>query len=104
MTKPEVGDRAPGFTLISQEMKQVSLTDHRGRRVVLTFYPGTFTGVCRKESCILRDSITQMEELDAQVLGVSVNDPFSNKAFHEKNVLNFPLLSETPGWGPTTRS
>ncbi|MFH2110888.1 MAG: peroxiredoxin [Candidatus Bathyarchaeota archaeon] len=94
MAKPEAGDRAPEFTLTSHDMKQVSLRDYRGRRVVLAFYPGAFTGVCRKELCTLRDSIAQLEELDAQVLGISVNDPFSNKAFHEENVLNFPLLSD----------
>jgi len=94
MAKPETGEKAPDFTLTSHEMKQVSLRDHRGRRVVLAFYPGAFTGACRKEMCALRDSIAQLEELDAQVLGVSVNDPFSNRAFHEENVLNFPLLSD----------
>jgi len=85
---------APEFTLTSHEMKQVSLSDYRGHKVVLAFYPGAFTGACRKEMCSLRDSIAQLEDLDAQVLGISVNDPFSNKAFHEENVLNFPLLSD----------
>lgn len=94
MTKPETGDKAPAFTLTSHEMKQVSLRDYLGRKVVLAFYPGAFTGACRKEMCALRDSIAQLEELDAQVLGVSVNDPFSNRAFHEENALNFPLLSD----------
>ena len=94
MAKPEAGDKAPEFTLTSHEMKQMSLTDHHDRKVVLAFYPGAFTGACRKELCTLRDSIAQLEELDAQVLGISVNDPFSNKAFHEENVLNFPLLSD----------
>jgi glutaredoxin-dependent peroxiredoxin len=94
MTRPEVGDRAPDFTLTSHEMKQVSLGEYMGRKVVLAFYPGAFTSACRKEMCTLRDSIAQLEELDAQVLGISVNDPFSNKAFHEENVLNFPLLSD----------
>lgn len=94
MAKPETGDKAPEFTLTSHDMKQVSLTDHHGHKVVLAFYPGAFTGACRKELCTLRDSIAQLEELDAQVLGISVNDPFSNKAFHEENVLNFPLLSD----------
>jgi peroxiredoxin len=94
MAKPEVGDKAPEFTLTSHDMKQVSLIDYRGREVVLAFYPGAFTGVCRKELCTLRDGIAKMEELKAQILGISVNDPFSNKAFHEENVLNFPLLSD----------
>lgn len=61
---------------------------------MLAFYPGAFTSVCRKEMCTLRDSIAGLEGVDAQVLGVSVNDPFSNKAFHDMNMLNFPLLCD----------
>lgn len=94
MAKPEVGDKAPAFTLTSHEMKQVSLSDYRGHKVVLAFYPGAFTGACKKEMCSLRDSIAQLEDLGVQVLGISVNDPFSNRAFHEENVLNFPLLCD----------
>lgn len=94
MPKPEVGDRAPGFTLVSHEMKPVSLKDYRGRKVVLAFYPGAFTSPCRKELCTIRDSLADLEELGAQVLAVSVNDPFSNRAFHDENALNFPLLSD----------
>ena len=94
MIRPDVGDAAPGFTLVSHEMKPVALSDYLGRKVVLAFYPGAFTGVCRKEMCALRDDIAKLERLDAQVLGISVNDPFSNKAFHEENALNFPLLCD----------
>ena len=94
MSKLEVGDKAPDFALKSHEMKSISLKDYQGHKVVLAFYPGAFTSTCKKEMCALRDSIAQMEELDAQVLGISVNDPFSNRAFHEENVLNFPVLSD----------
>ena len=92
--KVNVGDVAPNFTLVDTEMKPRSLSEFRGRNVVLTFYPGAFTSVCTKEMCTLRDSIAKLEELDAQVVGVSVNDPFSNKVFHETNMLNFPLLCD----------
>jgi len=94
MTGPDVGDAAPGFTLVSHEMKTVALSDYLDSKVVLAFYPGTFTGVCRKEMCTLRDDVAKLERLNAQVLGISVNDPFSNKAFHEENALNFPLLCD----------
>ena len=89
-----VGDKAPEFTLVNHEMKPVSLSDYTGRQVILAFYPGAFTGGCKKEMCTIRDEIAELETLDAQVLGISVNDPFSNKAFHEDNVLNFPLLCD----------
>jgi peroxiredoxin len=61
---------------------------------VLAFYPGAFTSACKKEMCTLRDSIAKLEGLESQVVGISVNDPFSNKAFHERNLLNFPLLCD----------
>ncbi len=89
-----VGDNAPGFTLVNHEMKPVSLSDFSGKNVVLAFYPGAFTGGCKKEMCSIRDEIAALEDVDAQVLGISVNDPFTNKAFHEDNVLNFPLLCD----------
>jgi peroxiredoxin len=94
MTKPEMGEKAPDFTLVNQDMKPTSLKDHRGHKVVLAFYPGAYTGVCKKELCTLRDSIARLEELDAQILAISVNDPFTNKAFHDENDLNFPLLCD----------
>jgi len=61
---------------------------------VIAFFPGAFTGVCKKEMCTLRDDIAKLEKLDGQVVGVSVNDPFTLKGFHEDNALNFPLLSD----------
>ena len=89
-----VGNVAPKFTLVNQEMKKVTLSDYRGKTVVLAFYPGAFTGTCKTEMCSIRDTIADLEDLKAQVFGISVNDPFSNKAFHEENVLTFPLLCD----------
>jgi peroxiredoxin len=63
-------------------------------KVVLAFYPGAFTSVCAKEMCTFRDSLAKLSALKAQVVGISVNDPFSNKAFADANILNFPLLSD----------
>jgi peroxiredoxin len=76
------------------DMKPRSLSEFVGGNVVLAFYPGAFTSTCKKEMCTLRDALSNLEALDAQVVGVSVNDPFSNKAFHEMNMLNFPLLCD----------
>jgi peroxiredoxin len=90
----EVGTKAPNFTLVNQNMKKVTLSNFLGKNVVLAFYPGAFTGTCTSEMCKIRDKIAKLEDLETQILGISVNDPFSNKAFHEENVLNFPLLCD----------
>lgn len=89
-----VGDKAPDFTLVNQNMEKVSLSDFKNDTVVLAFYPGAFTGGCTKEMCTIRDEIAVLEDLNAHILGISVNDPFTNKAFHEENVLTFPLLCD----------
>jgi len=89
-----VGDKAPDFTLVNQNMEKVSLSDFKNDAVVLAFYPGAFTGGCTKEMCTIRDEIAVLEDLNAHILGISVNDPFTNKAFHEENVLTFPLLCD----------
>ena len=94
MLLPEVGDKAPDFTLPDQERKQRSLSEFKGKKVVLAFFPGAFTSVCTKEMCTFRDSMTRFNELDATVIGISVNDPFTQKAFAEANNLNFILLSD----------
>lgn len=79
------------FQLPDQDRKQRSLKEFLGKKVVLAFFPGAFTGVCDKEMCAFRDS---MQSLPGQVVAVSVNDPFTNKAFANANKLQFPLLSD----------
>jgi peroxiredoxin len=90
----KVGDKAPDFTLPDTDMKQRSLKDFLGKKIVLAFFVGAFTSVCTKEMCAFRDSMARLIDLKAQVIGISVNDPFSNKAFAEKNRLTFPILSD----------
>ena len=92
--KISVGQKAPDFTLPDTELKPRRLRDFLDKKAVLAFYPGAFTSVCTKEMCTFRDSIAKLNDLKAQVVGISVNDPFSNKAFAERNMLNFPLLSD----------
>lgn len=89
-----VGQKAPNFTLPDTGKKQTSLSDFAGKKTVLVFYPGAFTGVCEKELCTFRDAMADFNSLNAQVLGISVDSPFSNKAFAEKNGVTFPLLSD----------
>ena len=93
-SKISVGQKAPDFTLPDTELKPRRLSDFLEKNVILAFYPGAFTSVCTKEMCTFRDSIVKLSDLKAQVVGISVNDPFSNKAFAERNLLNFPLLSD----------
>lgn len=75
-------------------MKPRRLKDFLVQNVLLAFFVGAFTSVCTKEMCMFRDSLSKLSSLKAQVVGVSVNDPFSNKAFAEKNMLSFPVLSD----------
>ncbi len=90
----KVGDKAPDFKLFNQDAEQVSLSSFRGKNVVVLFFPLANTGVCTKEMCTFRDELKVYEGLNAQVLGISVDSPFSLKMFAEKNNYNFPLLSD----------
>jgi peroxiredoxin len=90
----KVGDNAPDFNLHDTDLKTRKLKEFLGHKVVLAFFVGAFTSVCTKEMCAFRDSMARLIDLKAQVIGVSVNDPFSNKAFAEKNRLTFPILSD----------
>jgi len=76
------------------DLKSKSLQEFLGRNVVLAFFVGAFTSTCTKEMCAFRDSMARLIDLKAQVVGISVNDPFSNKAFSDKNRLPFPILSD----------
>jgi len=90
----KVGYKAPDFTLPDTEMKLHKLSEFYGQKVVLAFFVGAFTSMCTKEMCAFRDSMSRLINLKAQVIGISVNDPFSNKGFAEKNRLPFPILSD----------
>ncbi len=90
----QVGDNAPQFSALNHKRENVSLEQFSGKKVVLAFFPAAFTGVCEKELCTFRDAMAHFNDLDAKVLGVSVDAPFSNAAFAEKNGLNFDVLSD----------
>jgi peroxiredoxin len=90
----KIGDQAPDFTLVSSDKEKVSLGDYKGKNVVLLFFPMAFTGVCTTELCSMRDNIADYEGLDAQILAVSVDSPFTLAKFKEDQRLNFPLLSD----------
>jgi peroxiredoxin len=89
-----IGSKAPSFTLFDADKKSRSLSEFLGKKVVLAFFPGAFTGVCTKELCTFRDAMSNFNDLHAQVVGISVDAPFANKAFAMQNNLQFPLLSD----------
>lgn len=93
----KVGDDAPAFSLPDSQGKQISLTDYKGRWVVLYFYPKDDTPGCTAEACHFRDDFKMLESLGAKVIGVSIDDSFSHKKFAEKYNLPFPLLSDISG-------
>ncbi len=91
----EVGQEAPDFTLKNTDMEDVTLSSFRGQKnVVLLFVPLAFTGVCTQELCAVRDNLNTYANLHAEVLGISVDSPFSQQAWKEKESLNFTLLSD----------
>jgi peroxiredoxin len=90
----QVGDKAPEFTLFSESKKEVSLSDYRGRNVVLLFFPMAFTSVCTAELCEARDNIAMYDSLNAEVIAISVNSIFTLAKFKEEQQLNFTLLAD----------
>jgi peroxiredoxin len=89
-----VGAKAPDFKLVDTDRKERTLSEFLNRKTILAFYPGAFTGVCTKEFCALRDAMANFNSMNAQVVGISVDGPFTNKAFADTNKLTFPLLSD----------
>ena len=90
----DVGSQAPDFTLTNHERQPVTLSQQRGRPIVLAFFPAAFSSVCEKELCTFRDSLARLNAAHAQVYGISVDTFFTLKAFHDQQKLTFPLLSD----------
>ncbi len=90
----QIGSPAPQFTLVSSSLKEVSLADFKGKKVVLHFFPMAFTGVCTTQLCTMRDSFGYYEGQNAVILGVSVDSPFTLAKFKEENNYQFDLLSD----------
>ena len=88
------GDPAPDFTLKNTDLEDVTLSSLRGRKVVLLFVPLAFTGVCTQEFCEVSQGISAYADLDAEVLGISVDSPFAQKAWAEQEGIGISLLSD----------
>lgn len=94
MSSLQIGEKAPGFTLVSSEKTEVHLADYKGKNVLILFFPFAFTGTCTKELCQMRDDISIYEKLQATILAISVDSPHTLNKFKELNQLPFTLLSD----------
>lgn len=90
----EIGDQAPDFTLPNDSGETTSLADYQGKRVLVYFYPRANTPGCTTEACDFRDSLTQLNDLGIEVVGISPDTVDKLVAFREKNNLTFPLLAD----------
>ena len=91
----QVGQKAPDFTVMNDKDVKVKLSDFKGQKVVLYFYPKDDTPGCTKEACAFRDGIKEIKKLGAAVIGVSADSVASHQKFKSKFDLNFPLLADT---------
>ena len=94
MNRLIVGNQAPAFTLLNQQENPISLSDFRGKKVLVYFYPKALTPGCTSQACGLRDSKSELDELGLVILGISPDMPKKLAQFIEKKALNFTLLSD----------
>ncbi|MET4081373.1 peroxiredoxin [Pedobacter sp. UYP30] len=90
----QIGDTAPDFTLYNSELTEVSLSSFRGKRVIIHFFPMAFTGTCTEQLCTARDNFSFYEGVNAEVLGISVDSPFTLAKFKQDQSYQFQLLSD----------
>jgi peroxiredoxin Q/BCP len=94
MAKLSPGDKAPAFTLVDQDGTKVKLSDYKGRKVIVYFYPKADTPGCTTQSCELRDHRKELTKLGADVVGISPDPPAKQAKFDAKYGLGFPLLAD----------
>ena len=90
----EIGQPAPEFELRNVDGETVSLADLAGRKSLIVFIPFPFTGTCEGELCTIRDRMAELNEIDANVVAITTDTPFSNKVWAERNGFEFPVLSD----------
>ena len=89
-----IGDVAPDFELPDTELKMRTLYEFKGKKIIISFIVAASSPVCEAELCTLRDSWQEISDLGAQIISISNDGPFANKAFAEKHNFNFPLLGD----------
>ena len=89
-----VGDVAPNFELPDIDLKMRTMNEFKGKKTILSFFVAASSPVCENELCEFRDSWSEISNLGAQVVAISNDGPFANKAFAQKHNFNFPLLSD----------
>ena len=90
----KIGQPAPEFSLYDSDKNKVNLSDFKGKTLLLLFFPQAFTGVCTKELCAVRDDISRYNNINSQVIGISVDSVFTLKKYKEEQQYNFLLLSD----------
>jgi len=95
MTELKPGDRAPGFSLEDQHGKTVNLTDFKGKKLLVYFYPKADTPGCTTQSCAVRDALPEFDRLGIDAVGISPDKPGAQAKFDDKYGLGFPLLADT---------
>ena len=97
------GAQAPEFTLLNGSAKPVKLSDYRGKNVVLTFYPADWSPVCTSELALIQETLGEIRDFNAEVLGVSVDNHWSHRAWAEHLHVTFPLLADFWPHGQVSR-
>jgi len=90
----KIGEKAPEFNLVTTDLKAIKNGDYKGKNVVLLFFPLAFTSVCTQEMCLANDDMNQYKELNAEVIGISVDSPFVLQKFGADNNIAFTLASD----------
>ena len=90
----EIGDTAPDFDLVDTNLKMRQLSEFRGKKVVLTFFVAASSPVCERELCNFRDSWSELSGMNAQVIAISNDGPFANKAFAAAHNIDYPVLGD----------
>lgn len=93
-TRLEVGDKAPAFSLTDADGNTVKLSDFKGRKVIVYFYPAASTPGCTKQACAFRDSLAELNDVGIDVVGISPDKPEKLAKFRDAEQLTFPLLSD----------
>ena len=90
-----IGDKAPEFLGLNEKGEEIRLSNYKGRKIVLYFYPKDMTSGCTAQACNLRDNYEELRKQGYEVIGVSINDQKSHQKFIEKNSLPFSLIADT---------